>query len=171
VQQARVALHVTRFVHHLRGGIELGIHIRGHLHDLCGRDQRALLTVHQLGNVPSLRVVAYVGLLFGREFLPHFRPVDRDHAIVELHRVLGIEVGAPVDPRGLVPLFLLGLAVQLQQSFPRRVVLPCEIDLALPVEAPAGLFDRQLIAVHGRHVELPSDGWVHSLRREAKRCK
>ena len=48
VQQALVGLDVARLVHHLGGGVELGVHVGHGADDLGGGDQRALLAVHEL---------------------------------------------------------------------------------------------------------------------------
>ncbi len=48
------------FVHGLRGGIELGVHFRHHLHDARGHHQRALLAMQELRQRMRLLVAAHV---------------------------------------------------------------------------------------------------------------
>jgi hypothetical protein len=43
---------VARLVDDLRGGVELGVDARHLLHDLRRADERALLAVHELGQLP-----------------------------------------------------------------------------------------------------------------------
>ena len=57
VQQARVRLDVARLVDDLRRGVELGVDGRHLLHDLRGADERALLAVQELRELPGLEVV------------------------------------------------------------------------------------------------------------------
>ena len=45
VEVAGEHLHVAGFVHHLGGGVVLRVDPRHRLHDACGAEQRALLTV------------------------------------------------------------------------------------------------------------------------------
>ena len=63
VQQPAVGLDVPRLVDHLGGGVELGVD-RGHLlDDLRGADERALLPVQELGELPRLEMAPQLGLL------------------------------------------------------------------------------------------------------------
>ena len=124
----------------------------GHgLHDPRGGHERALLTVHELRERLRLLMVTQVHLLLVGELVPECRAEDRDEAVVDLLRILGIEVLRPVDARGGVPLLLLALVVERQERGALVFVLPGERCLGLTRERPAGLVHGQLVTVHGRH--------------------
>src|SRR5215831_17103157 len=151
MQQPRIGLDVARLVHHLGCGVKLRVEVGHGLDDLGGRDQRALLAMHELGNLRSLQVMANLPPLFFVHAVPQVSAIDVDDPVVEHHRVFRIEVERPVDAFGGVPLLLLALGIELQQRFARLVVLPGETGLAIAVEFPFGLLDWQHIAVSGRH--------------------
>ena len=73
LQQALVALDVARLVDHLGRGVELGIDVRHLGDDLGGADQRALLALHELADLPALEVAAHLGLLLAATS-PRTRP-------------------------------------------------------------------------------------------------
>src|SRR5687768_2510756 len=100
--------------------------------------------------------MAELDLLLVGEAIPDGRAVDRDEAVVDLLWILGIEVDGPVDARGGIPLLLLALVVEREQLGALVLVLPREDGLRLAVERPAGLLDRQLVAVHGAHGSPPA---------------
>ena len=154
VQQTRIGFDVARLVHDLRRGVEFRIEIRDRLHDLSGRDQRALLSMHKLRYLRGLLVVAQAAALLLGHALPDMRAKDRHDAVVELHRVLGVEIQRPVDAVGGVPLLLLALGIELQQPGAVLVIFPGEGDVGVAVELPLGLLDRQGVAVTRRHQGL-----------------
>ncbi len=153
VQQTRVGLDVARLVHHVCGRVELGIEVRRHLHDAGGGHERPLLTVHELRERLRLLVVSQVHALLVRELLPDRRAEDRDQPVVDLLRILRIEILRPVDAHGGVPLLLLALVVEAEQPLALVLVLPGERRLRLAGQRPAGLLHGQLIPIHGRHGE------------------
>ena len=58
LHEAAVDLDVARLVHHLRGAVLLGL-VPGHgVDDLRRREQRALLAVQELAELPGDRLVA-----------------------------------------------------------------------------------------------------------------
>jgi hypothetical protein len=95
---------VARLVHHLSGGIELGIEVGRGLRDASRRHQRTLLAVHELRQRLRLLMPAHRDVLLLVELVPQRGPVDRDKAVGDLLRVLGIEVERPVDAGGGIPL-------------------------------------------------------------------
>ena len=99
VQQPRVRLDVARLVDHLRRGVELGVDARHLLHDLRGADQRALLAVQELRQLPGLKVAAEIRLLLARQSLADVGAEDRDRLVGQLLGILRIEVLRPVDAR------------------------------------------------------------------------
>ncbi len=154
VQQPRIGFDVARLIHHLGRGIEFRVEIRHGLHDLGGRDQRALLAMNELGYLRRLQVMANLTPLLLVHPVPDVGAEDVDDPVVEHHRVLRIEVERPVDPFGRVPLLLLALGIELQQGLARLVVFPGEAGLGIAVELPLGLFDREHITVGRRHREF-----------------
>src|SRR6516225_2393497 len=142
---------MPRFVHDLGRSIKFGIEVGHGLHDLGGGDQRTLLAVHELRDLRGLQVMARLAPLLPGHPAPDIGAEYWDDAVVEHHRVLGVEIERPVDPFGGVPLLLLALVVELQQRRARIVVFPSETGLALTVELPFCLLDRQRIAIHRRH--------------------
>src|SRR5712691_1320524 len=85
---------------------------------------------------------------------PDGRAVDRDKPVVDLLRVLRIEVERPIDPDRRIPLLLLALVIQGEQLGALVFVFPGERGLRLALESPPGLVDGQLIAVHRGHAGL-----------------
>src|SRR5712691_13271773 len=85
---------------------------------------------------------------------PDGRAVDLDEPVVDLLRVLRIEVERPIDPDRRIPLLLLALVVQGEQLGALVFVFPGERGLGLALQGPAGLLDGQLIAVHRGHAVL-----------------
>src|SRR5713226_4124245 len=82
---------------------------------------------------------------------PDGRAVDRNEPVVDLLRVLRIEVERPIDPDRRIPLLLLALVIQGEQLGALVFVFPGERGLSLALEGPPGLLDGQLIAVHRGH--------------------
>ena len=80
VQQPRVRLDVARLVDHLGRGVELGVDVRHLLHDLGGADQRALLAVHELRELPGLEVAAHLRVLGRVMRFQTLRAEDRDRS-------------------------------------------------------------------------------------------
>jgi hypothetical protein len=70
--------------------------------------------MHKLRYLRGLLVVTQLAALLLGHALPDMRAKDRHDAVVELHRVLGVEIQRPVDAVGGVPLLLLALGVELQ---------------------------------------------------------
>src|SRR5712691_10209021 len=85
---------------------------------------------------------------------PDGRAVDRNEPVVDLLRVLRIEVERPIDPDRRIPLLLLSLVIQGEQFRALVFVFPGERGLSLALEGPPGLLDGQLIAVHRGHAVL-----------------
>ena len=105
---------MPRLVHDLRRGVELRVEIGDGLDDLRGGDQRALLAMHELRDLRGLQVVAYLAALLVGHAVPDVGAVDRDHPVVEQHRVFRVEILRPVDPLGGIPLLLLAFGIKLQ---------------------------------------------------------
>src|SRR5690348_15561424 len=115
MQQARVGLDVPRLVYDLGRRIELGVDVLHLLDDLRGADQRALLAMEELRDLPRLSVAAELGPLPYGEPVPEIGAGDRDGVIGELHRIAGIEFLRPIDALLRVPLLTLALLVQREQ--------------------------------------------------------
>ena len=93
LDEAAVDLDVARLVHHLGRAVLLAL-VPGHaVDDLRGREQRALLAVQELAELPGDRLVAQLLDLARRELLPDRRAVDAD-ACVGQQALLGIDVDA-----------------------------------------------------------------------------
>src|SRR5271166_2387308 len=75
----------------------------------------ANLAVHELRDLRGLQVVAHLAALLLGHPVPNVGTKDRNDAVVEHHRVLGVEIERPVDPFPGVPLLLFALIVKLQQ--------------------------------------------------------
>jgi hypothetical protein len=149
---------VPRLVHHLGGGVELGVHVGDLLHDLGRADQRPLLAVEELRQLPRLCVAAQVRLLAVVHPVPDVRAVDADRLVGHLLGVLRIEVLRPVDARVHVPLEPLALLVEARELVAGVLVLPPEGGVEGPRDVPAALVDRIRIAVsRGHAVLLPAD--------------
>ena len=71
VQVAAVDLDVAGLVDHLGRGVELRVDVRHRLHDLGGADQRALLAVHELAELPRRQVPAHLALVLRSPILSH----------------------------------------------------------------------------------------------------
>ncbi len=138
-------------VHHLGRGVELAVEIGHGLHDLGGGDQRALLAMHELRDRRGLLVMADLDLLLVGQPAPDLGAEDRDGTVIELHRVLGIELLRPVDAQRGVPLLLLALVVELQQRLAPVIIFPGEAGLDGALELPLRQLDWQRIAIHRRH--------------------
>src|SRR6185312_14337041 len=132
-------------------GVELAVEVGDGLHDLGGGDERALLAMHELRDAGGLLMVTDLAPLLVGEPPPDIGAEDRDHPVVELHRVLGIELLRPVDAQRRVPLLLLALVVELQQRLARIVIFPGEARLDRALEFPLRQFHRQRIAIDRRH--------------------
>ena len=127
----RIDLHVTRFVHDLRGGVVLGVDPRHLLDDLRGADQRALLAVHELRQDPRLLGGAEVEpLVFGELLERRAGAVERHRRVERVVRVAGdlprVDIDVPVDVGGDVPHRRLRLLVQLAQGIAAALVVPRE---------------------------------------------
>ena len=151
VQQALVGLDVARLVHHLGGGVELGVHVGHGGDDLGGGDQGALLAMHELRDRVGLQVAAQPRPLLLGHPAPIVRVVDRDRLVLELHRIVRVELERPVEPRAGIPLLLLALFVEVEQVGRAVVVFPVELDVGGAVELPVGDLDRQGIDTLGAH--------------------
>ena len=79
VQVAAVHLDVAGLVDHLGRRVELGVDVGHGLHDLRGADERALLAVHELAELPRRQVPAHVAALLRSSILSHHgEPNERD---------------------------------------------------------------------------------------------
>jgi hypothetical protein len=130
---------VARLVHHLGGGVVLGVHARHLLHDLARADEGALLAVEELGDLPRLHVMTQIRALRLRQPLPHRRPEDRDRHVGQARGILGVEVLRPVDALLRVPLQPLGLAVEVEKAGAAVLVLPVEAGLEVAGDRPVGV--------------------------------
>ena len=136
VEVLREDLHVAGLVHHLRGGVVLGVDPGDGLDDFRRAQERALLAVHELGEQPvlvlhaELQEALLVPLLEDgagdRRLVPlHLRRVclgvgDDDALLVDLNRP--VQVGLPV------PLGLLGLLVEpVELGLGALLVVPREL--------------------------------------------
>jgi hypothetical protein len=142
-QVAGVRLDVARLVHHLGGGVELGVEVGDGLDDLGGADQRALLAVEELGELPGDHVVADLAPFPLAERRPGARAVDGDGLLGRQQRVVEVDLVRPVDPLGRVPLPLLALVVEAEEPVAAFVVVPVEGGGAPARQVPAGVLDGQ----------------------------
>ena len=122
-QVLRVHLDVARLVGHLLRGVELRVDAWHGVDDLRGRQQGALLAVHELRQRPGHLLGAQLPDVLLAELLPDVRAVDRDLLVGEVLR-LGIDRGGPVERLGGVPLLALALLVEAPQLFLLGRVLP-----------------------------------------------
>ncbi len=178
VEQAGVGLDVPRLVHDLGRRVVLGVHLGHLLHDLGGADQRALLAVQELRELPRLVVAAHLRFLLLRQLREAVPAEDRNRLIGEAFGILGVEILGPVDSLLRVPLQLLALAVESEQVGAAVVVLPAESRLELRGHLPARI-GGHLVAIEGRHVGLPVrgfasaklDGSLHGISVSEARCR
>ena len=91
-QELVVDLDVAGLVHHLGGGVELGVDVGHRLDDLGRADQRPLLAVEELGEEPGGVVVADVVLLGPAHLHPRRRAVDRHVHVGKDALVLDVDV-------------------------------------------------------------------------------
>ena len=145
---------MARLVHDLRGRVELRFDGRHVLHDARGAHQRALLSMEELRQLVDLVVVTQVDFLLLGELVPERRAVERQHSLVHLHGVFGIDRQGPVDARLGIPLHALALGIQVEQVLAARVVVPGEGGLHLAVDLPVRLLYRERIAMQGGHGHL-----------------
>ena len=73
MQVARKDLRVARLIHHLGGGIELGIHPGHGGGQLSGHKHGQLLPMQKLAEVPGKRFIAQPLLLLGGQLTPEIR--------------------------------------------------------------------------------------------------
>ena len=132
VQVPTEDLDVASFVDDLRARVQLGVVPRHRLDDLRGADERALLTMEELAELPVTALDTEVEPLLVAPLRDrcadervHVEPGAED-LLVQLHRLLDIDLGVPREIGAAVPLTDLGLLVQLAQRRPRERVVPRE---------------------------------------------
>ena len=145
VEVPRIGLDVASLVHHLGGGVVLRVDVGHRLHDLGRADQRTLLTVEELAELPGHHVPPHVAPL-GRSACP--TPATRRWAPARR----AAAAGSPGPGRGTsrsargIPLLLLALVVEVDELVPPVVVVPGEPGRSRLVRClPAGLVHRQLV--------------------------
>ena len=145
VEVAGEHLDVAGLVHHLRGGVVLGVDPRHRLHDLRGADERALLAVHELRERPVLRLDAEAGATpcrptFERRAREVHLLADAVLVLVLLRDLLLVDVGVPREVVG-VPLRRLRLLVELDQRGAAALVVPGEDGVGLGAHRVLDLVD------------------------------
>jgi hypothetical protein len=111
LDETPVHLHVPRLVHHLGRSVLLRL-VPGHgVDDLRGGEQRTLLAVEELAELPGDGLVPHALDLARVEAVPHRRAEDSDRRVGD-ETPLGIDVDRPVEPLGGVPLVALGVLVE-----------------------------------------------------------
>ena len=137
-------------VHHLGGGVELAVDVGNGLDDLAGADQRALLAVQELGELPGDAVATHHPARLLVHSLPAARPIDGYVFLRPLEWVLEVDLVRPVDALGGVPLARLALLVEVEQLVPPLVVLPVEDGRVAAGNLPFGLLNGQCVGA-GAH--------------------
>src|SRR5438046_2485786 len=94
----------------------------------------ARLVLHDIGIDRASQRIALQRAAQPRPLLVgHLAPVlsieDRYGLVLELHRIVGIELERPVETRRGIPLLLLALLIELEQRRRAVVILPVEGDL------------------------------------------
>src|SRR5262249_16301235 len=151
VQEPLVGLDVARLVHDLGRGVELRVDARDLLDDLRRADERPLLAVQELRELPRLEMAACIRLLPRREPAPHVRAGGGGRLVREALRVLGVEVLRPVDPTVRVPLQVLPLLVEAEERIARLLVFPAEDGAEGGRDLPGGLRSRARIPLRRAH--------------------
>ena len=109
-----IHLDVSRFVHGLRGRVELGGVVGRRVCDRGSRHERALLTVQELREKLARGVRGErLDLRFGQGL--EERHAVEDEAILADDRLGRVDLDAPVEFLLAIPLVLLGLGVQVRQ--------------------------------------------------------
>ena len=158
-------LDVAGLVHHLGGGVVLGVDPRDGLDDLGGADQRALLAVHELAEHPVLRLHAELGpLLIAPALEERAAQVDAAPAVGggvgDDHRLL-VDLDRPVEVGLAVPLGGLGLLVELLEAGPGPLlVVPGEDGVGVVLHGvdrglDVGVGHVHDVGVAGDHGPLP----------------
>src|SRR6185437_11327933 len=119
---------MPRLVHHLGGGVVLGVDPRHRFHDLGGTQQSALLAVQELRKRPVLRFATELDPFVRRPLLERraLQIIDARHEaavsqhVAERHLLL-VDFGIPGHVGFGVPLARLGLLVQPAQLRPRAL--------------------------------------------------
>src|SRR5439155_6251473 len=113
---------------------------------------RALLAVHELGELLGLQMPPEVGALRRCHPVPDVGAEDRDLLVGKLLGILGIEVERPVDARVAVPLPVLALLVEVQEGAAPVLVLPAHERVEATRDDPLAGIDGHGIALLRCHV-------------------
>src|SRR5439155_5685911 len=117
--------------------------------------QRALLTVEELRVRPRAHVVTKLVLLLLVHLLPDLRAEDRDVVVGAVVGRARVDVDRPVQAGVRVPLLLLALLVQGEESVPGLVVLPVEDRGGVAADVPLRLLDGERVETRA-HAETSS---------------
>src|SRR3954447_7729486 len=139
---------MPRLVHRLSSGVELRVEIRNRLDDARTGDHRALLAVQELAELPRNLVPAPAVLHPLRRLAPHVTAEERVRRLGNPEGVVDVDILVPVDPLGRVPLLVLALLVEGEETSAAVVVLPREPAVTGKVNPPA------LLGVDRRDVDL-----------------
>ncbi len=115
VEVAMEDLHVPRLVHHLRRAVEFPVEELHGLRDLRGGEERTLLSVEELAELPRQDVRAELVALLLVELHPELLDSVHVEEVLGDHRHLGvqrIDVRRPIQTRLAVPLLLLGAPIE-----------------------------------------------------------
>ena len=132
IEVAAEHLDVAGFVDDLGACVQLGVVPRHGLDDLRGADQRTLLAVQELAELPveamhtELEPLLLAPLLHRRADEDVLVETATDDGLVVDDGLLHVDIEVPRQVGGGVPLADLGLLVQLAQRRPRERVVPRE---------------------------------------------
>src|SRR5216684_5560304 len=101
--------------------------------------------MHELRERLRLLMMTDLDLLVVGQPIPDARLEDGDEPVIDLLRVLRLELERPIDPDGRVPSLFLPLVIERQQLRALILVLPGERSLGCAIKGPPSLGNRQLI--------------------------
>ncbi len=150
---------MTGLVDGLGGGVVLGVDPRCGGGDVSRHHEGALFAVQKLAELKALHLDADPHPLFLAEVLEWRAGQPLEH-LEALHRELheapgdlfGVDVDAPVEVGGAVPLGGLGLFVQLGQRRPGAFVVPGEPGVCVQFNRAANVVGPTLVVVGGQDV-------------------
>ena len=142
-------LDVAGLVHHLGGGVVLGVDPRHGLDDLGGAQQRALLAVEELALGPHVGLDGVLQPLLLAPLLERRAGEVHAHGGEVLAAgdpdlagdPLGVDLGVPRQVGGAVPLAGLGLLVQLDEGRTGALVVPGEQGVGVVLDRVDDLVD------------------------------
>jgi hypothetical protein len=117
-----VDLHVTGLVHHLAGRVQLPVEPGHRVHELAGDEERALLSVEELGEGPADVLDPEPRLLLLGHLLEE-RVAGEGVDLPGEDTLLQIDVRLPGEQAAL-PLVPFRLLVEIAESFLHRAVVP-----------------------------------------------